>query len=251
MNVDKITRMEPNGPDEAGLETWPEMDAADLDSPVPVQHGHLYYHDEAVGLEIGVWDCTPFTSKMGPYSVDEFMYLLEGSVTIEQEDGTSTTVSAGQSFYIPKGLVCRWVQTEYVRKYFVILGLPNGKAHDDPASFGVICPKAGDKVEPIEIKDTSLILGAVPEQHIRSYYEDTSGQLSLGQWHSTPFERPVFEFNRFELMVILEGEARISDGAGNEQKFKAGEVAFVPKGAAYKWQNDEFVSKIYCTFEPN
>jgi hypothetical protein len=251
MNVDKITRFSFDGPNEAGLEEWEAMDVADLDSEIPVQRGYLYYNDEKLGFKAGVWDCTPFSSKMAPYPCDEFMHVLEGSITIEQEDGVSTTVSPGESFAIPKGLVCRWVQTKYVRKFFMISNNVGGKVHENPAQYGVICPRTDDPVSPIVIKGTSLIIGGIPEQQINNYYTDATGQFTVGLWHSTPFERPVYEFDRFDLMMITKGVATISDGAGDDQVFKAGEAAFVPKGAQYKWMNDEPVSKIYCAFTPN
>lgn len=250
MNVNKVTRFEFNGPTDTGLVESEVMDAADLDSVVPVQREHVYYNDEELGFSAGVWDCTPFTTKMGPYPFDEFMHILEGSVTIEQEDGTSTIITAGESFVIPKGLVCRWVQTEYIRKYFMIYANKNGPVHNNPEQFGVIVPKADDPVTPIIIEDTSLFLGPIPEQQRHSYYTDATDQFSLGIWHSEPFERPVYEFDHFDLMIIIKGVATVSDGAGNDQVFKAGEAVFVPKGAPYKWQNDEPVSKIFCAFRP-
>jgi len=250
MNVDKITRFNLDGPNGSDLVEWPAMDAANLESDVPVQRGYFYLNDENLGLKVGLWDCTPFTSIMRPYPVDEFMHLLEGSLTIEQEDGTATTVSAGDTFAIPKGLVCRWVQTEHVRKFFMISSNTDGETHDNPAQFGVMCPKASDPVTPIVITDTSLILGAVPEQHRHAYYTDKTGQFSVGIWHSEPFERPVYEFDHYDLMYIVKGVATVSDGAGDDQVFKAGEAVFVPKGAPYKWKNDEFVTKIFCAFTP-
>ncbi|MBT4889454.1 MAG: DUF861 domain-containing protein [Rhodospirillales bacterium] len=246
MNVDKITGFDPD----VELEDWGPMDEADLETPSPVQRGHFYYNDEDIGIMAGVWDCTPFTGKMAPYAVEEFMYVIEGSIIMELEDGSKTTISAGESFIIPKGLVCRWIQNEYVKKHFVIFGNENAKAHDNPAQFGIITPKANDPVVENKNVDPSMIIGAVPVQHGLSYYTDASEQFTVGMWHSQPFERPAFEFNHFDLMIIVEGVATVSDGAGDDQVFKAGDAVFVPKGAQYKWKNDEFVSKIYCAFSP-
>ena len=248
MNVDSITRFEFDGPD--GLTEWDPLDPADYESGEPVQRGHLYFNDEKLGLMVGVWDCTPNVGKMEAYGVDEFMYVLEGSVTMELEDGTSVTISTGESFVVPKGLKCKWIQTEYMRKFFVIFDNANTKAHDNPEQFGIILPNAADPVTSIKIDDTSQFLGAVPAQHEHDYFADASGQFLVGMWNSEAFERDVAPFNRYELMCILEGSVTMSDGAGNEQVFKAGDVAFVPKGAPYKWKSDEFVSKFYCIFMP-
>ena len=40
----------------------------------------------------------------------------------------------------------------------------------------------------------------------------------------------------------------ISDGAGGEQVFKAGDTFFIPKGAVVGWKSTEYVRKIFCIF---
>ena len=54
-----------------------------------------------------------------PYGVDEFMFFLEGSVTLTSADGTVTTVNAGEAVTIPKEWTGRWETAGY-RKIWVI-----------------------------------------------------------------------------------------------------------------------------------
>ena len=54
-----------------------------------------------------------------PYGVDEFMFFLEGSVTLTSADGTVTKVSAGEGVTIPKEWTGTW-ETEGYRKIWVI-----------------------------------------------------------------------------------------------------------------------------------
>jgi uncharacterized cupin superfamily protein len=54
-----------------------------------------------------------------PYGVDEFMFFLEGSVTLTSSDGTVTKVSAGEGVTIPKEWTGTW-DTEGYRKIWVI-----------------------------------------------------------------------------------------------------------------------------------
>ena len=63
MTSASIWRFEPNGPVKSGLTRWPNMAAIDLESSVPVQHGHEYLKDSERGLTAGVWDCTAFTRR--------------------------------------------------------------------------------------------------------------------------------------------------------------------------------------------
>ena len=54
-----------------------------------------------------------------PYGVDEFMFFLEGSVTLTSADGSVTTVHAGEGVTIPKEWIGRWETAGY-RKIWVI-----------------------------------------------------------------------------------------------------------------------------------
>lgn len=124
-----LKRIENDGPEGSGLEIWPPMDVSNLVSGEPVQKGHLCDEDESEDYSVGVWDCTAFVDQPGPYPVDEFMLLLEGSVVMAMPDGEEITVSAGEAFVIPKGLDCQWKMPETVRKIFMILdGASPGQA---------------------------------------------------------------------------------------------------------------------------
>lgn len=54
-----------------------------------------------------------------PYGVDEFMYFLEGSVTLTSADGTVQTIDAGEAVTIPKEWTGIW-DTEGYTKIWVI-----------------------------------------------------------------------------------------------------------------------------------
>lgn len=54
-----------------------------------------------------------------PYGVDEFMYFLEGGVTLTSTDGTVQTISAGEAVTIPKEWIGTW-DTDGYTKIWVI-----------------------------------------------------------------------------------------------------------------------------------
>lgn len=54
-----------------------------------------------------------------PYGVDEFMYFLEGGVTLTSSDGTVTEVKTGEAVTIPKEWTGIWDTNGY-RKIWVI-----------------------------------------------------------------------------------------------------------------------------------
>ena len=66
-----------------------ELDQADFQSALPEQHLHVYFDDEELGLNAGVWTTTDMQEAFGPYPGDEFMVILEGKVAMMDADGIS------------------------------------------------------------------------------------------------------------------------------------------------------------------
>jgi uncharacterized cupin superfamily protein len=250
MTATTIVRLEPTGPAGKGLERWPDMPAAELASGTPVQHGCYYLNDAAHGLSVGVWDCTAFTSKPMSYPVNEFMILLEGAVTILEKNGRETTVRAGESFVLPKGLDCTWRQTGHVRKFFVIFDDASGTAPRDAAALAVLRPDPKGTLSPSPAPAADMLLSPVPSQQGHQCFADATGQWSVGVWASTPYHRKTIPFPRHELMHILEGSVTLTDGAGTPHRFQAGDTFLVPLGTLCDWKSTENLRKIYCIFQP-
>jgi uncharacterized cupin superfamily protein len=57
--------------------------ASDVKSGSPRQRGRTYSDAPDIRLSAGVWDCTALEGTMA-LPVDEFMILLEGSVTVTE-----------------------------------------------------------------------------------------------------------------------------------------------------------------------
>jgi len=248
MTEPRIMRMEPNGPAGVGMTEWDTIPPEALTAGTPVQRGFVYHDDAKNGLTAGVWDCTPMTAKPGPYEVNEFMVVLEGAVTIVDQHGGEETIRAGEAFVIPKGMPSTWRQPEYIRKFYVIFDDASGLAPEDPSALRVIRPRPDDGLAEIEV-DTSIgFVGDAPTQHAQCYFTDMTGQMTVGQWQSTPFERAPGPFPRHELMHLLEGSVTLTDGDGVEHHFSAGDTLFVPRGAVCGWKSSETVRKFYCIF---
>jgi uncharacterized cupin superfamily protein len=202
---------------------WDAIDPAGLEAENPVQRGHIYHQDEALGYMAGVWDCTAMTGKLEPYAVHEFMFLLEGSVIMVLEDGVEITVNAGEAFVIPKGLVCQWKQPGYVRKVFMIFEDPGAPAADDVAKLGIILPRS-----PVE-------------------YRDPSGRMIVGVRDSAPFDGEMRSHPHHELAHLLEGAVTITGGDGASQTFEAGDTFYIPQGAVCGWQSSGSVTALYAS----
>jgi uncharacterized cupin superfamily protein len=70
------------------------------------------------------------------------------------------------------------------------------------------------------------------------YYAGADGS-SVGVWETQPYTAPNFHKTKYaELMVFLKGNVTLTTPTGQMERFKAGEVALVPKGIEYKWSSD-------------
>lgn len=242
--------LEPHGPEDGGLVQWEKIADEGLTAGTPVQRGHNYFEDDTSQLSAGVWDCTPMTTVLEPYSVNEFMLVLEGSVTIVQADGVAETFGAGDCFVIPKGLPCSWQQTEYIRKFYVIFDDSSGATSPEPDSLRVIRVNLQDAMPSIGEQDVARYIGEVPEQHVSNVFEDPTGQLDVGLWDTTEMHTRAQPFARNELMHLLEGEVTLTNGDGVQHTFHAGQTFLVPRGMSYQWDSTGYVRKVYCIFQP-
>ncbi len=127
MTENTIIRLNGNGPERTGLTSWkwPYPASGDGESEKvidgdPVEIGYNYFSNYTGQLTAGVWECTPYTSQIDSYPVDEFCFILSGKVVITDADGRAETFKAGECFVIPKGLKCTWHMPETVRKFYVI-----------------------------------------------------------------------------------------------------------------------------------
>ena len=54
-----------------------------------------------------------------PYGVDEFMYFLEGGVTLTSSDGTKQVINAGEAVTIPKEWTGVWDTDGYMKIWVI------------------------------------------------------------------------------------------------------------------------------------
>ena len=115
-----VIRLDRDGPEGTGLTFWGHLENENVIEGDPTEFGHNYFTDETGQLTAGVWECTPCTSQIDSYPVDEFCCILSGTVVITDGDGHAETFKAGDCFVIPKGTTCTWHMPETTRKYYVI-----------------------------------------------------------------------------------------------------------------------------------
>jgi uncharacterized cupin superfamily protein len=231
----------------AKMEQWPDFPESEIASGSRSQRGHVWIDDKVCGLSAGIWEAEANVSHWMNYPVNEFMVVLEGEVVIVTETG-ETGIGSGQSFVIPKGLYCRWTQTGKVKKFFVIFDDSSGAVNPEPLQVVKINPKV--KLEPSTPPPTDMLLSPVPTQNAHEYFEDATGQFTIGVWDTTGYHRKLIDFPRHELMHLLEGSVTFTDNKGATQTFKKGDTFFVPLGTPNSWKSEGYLRKIYCIFLP-
>ncbi len=112
-----IQVLDPN----ADLAVMDNTDPFVIEGDAPVQKNHTNFTNDAGNFFTGTWESGPMVSKMLPFPTHEFVRMLEGEVTITEEDGTSQTFGADDCFFVPKGTVCSWEIKSHVKKHYAIL----------------------------------------------------------------------------------------------------------------------------------
>ena len=237
-----------DGDPQTGLQPWEPIAAENLVSGSPLHNGHIYFSTSGDRLTAGVWDAPAHVEQRDAYPVDEFMVLLEGSLGIENEDGSTQTFHAGEGFFIPKGAVLQWQQSEYLRKFWVIHDNPESQATAADLTAQLVDPAA--RLTPITGLEQAAFESDIPQMGLLSLYQDPDSKFHVGVWDCSPMKRIPSTFERTELMHILEGSGSITNADGVVFEFKAGDTFLVPIGMGYLWQNHEYVKKLFCSYIP-
>ncbi|WP_028206460.1 cupin domain-containing protein [Paraburkholderia nodosa] len=102
------------------LETSGTPSAELLLTPAPLCRNFTDYRSADGEFVCGTWDSTPYQRSAMFYHHCELMYLLEGSVTFEDEAGRTATFGRGDIFLVEQGARCSWDSREHVAKVYAI-----------------------------------------------------------------------------------------------------------------------------------
>ncbi len=79
-------------------------------------------HSGDVLVQIGVWEAGAGKSILKNFPFTEYVLMISGSVIVTEEDGTSRSFVAGDTFVIPKGWSGVWDVQERMKKQIVRIG---------------------------------------------------------------------------------------------------------------------------------
>ncbi len=87
--------------------------------PAPECRSENVFVDEGTEFRSGTWDSTPYHRIVRPHRVNEFMYLLDGSVRFATPDGSVLSVGTGDAIFVPHGVSVGWESKDRVAKIYV------------------------------------------------------------------------------------------------------------------------------------
>jgi uncharacterized cupin superfamily protein len=121
MTQPTVTRLEADGPADSGLQPCQFVDPSTVIEGTAIETAHNYFTDVTGKITAGVWECSAYTERMEGYAVDEYCYVLKGSLVITVDGEEPQTFTEGDAFMIQRGTKGIWHQPETFRKYYVII----------------------------------------------------------------------------------------------------------------------------------
>ncbi|MCO5397541.1 cupin domain-containing protein [Ralstonia soli] len=91
--------------------------------PAPQCRSDNVFTNEPTQYRAGTWDSTSYHRIVRPHPVNEFMYVLDGSVRFaspDDPDGSALSVSTGDAIFVPQGTAIGWESTARVAKFYVV-----------------------------------------------------------------------------------------------------------------------------------
>lgn len=76
--------------------------------------GHFLSYSKNGSFSV-IWDCSAGRFNWF-YTLDETVYVIEGSVILKGADGMQRRVSAGDTVHFPAGSHAEWTVEKYIRK---------------------------------------------------------------------------------------------------------------------------------------
>jgi uncharacterized cupin superfamily protein len=210
-------------PDALHLEPL-ELDPADFQSPLPVQHYALVHEDEGIGLAVGIWDTTTMQESFGPYPGDEFITVLDGRFTmVDAGQAVLATAAAGDSMTFRNATPSSWKQEGYLRKIYLVLKDEEGGPPPGPAEQGFRVLTADSLPQAVPGTD-----GVAREVVFRN----RTGRMTVTLCAFPALEGPLEPCPTHRLIRVLRGTLTLASPDGQAERFAAGAHLFLPRGTS-------------------
>ena len=92
--------------------------------PTPQCRSDNVFTDDGAQYLAGTWDSTPYHRIVRAHRLNEFMYLLAGSVRFAAPDGSVLSAGTGDALFVPQGAPIGWESSDRVAKFYVCQTVP-------------------------------------------------------------------------------------------------------------------------------
>ena len=201
--------------------------------------GYSYYQSaERPAVSSGIFQVDPMDVDF-TLTFSEFIYVLEGAVTLRDAGGREETFGPGEAVVIPRGVPVHWRQSEPMREVFVTFDADPAATAPAASTFVRI-----DTAAPLP----SLEGGARGRVALRAL--DGSSVMV----HELDAGAPILDVGSgadyHQLMIVLEGSAAVTDATGREGRIDAGDVALLPSTVPIRIRPTARLRRIVVAFDP-
>lgn len=209
-----------------------DLASVDVEGDNEVRSHNYYTSERNDRITSGVWEAAQLVSEPYMTKYSEFIYLLDGSLTLIDGDGREETFHAGDAALIPRGMMVTWKQPEKLRKYWVIFD------HETAETTTAVASEPTPTFIRLDSDGPAGVGLKGKGQTISHQYYAGNSRSTVGVWETAPHKPADFHTAEFaELMIFLKGTVTLVEPDG-EQTFGPGDVALVPKGTEFKWSSD-------------
>jgi len=215
------------------------------------------------GLVVDVADYDRVTLQLTNWPVDEFVYLLEGTVELTDSKGIKRVYGPTDAFVMPKGFSGTWTQPSSVKYVAVTHRSPSSRP---PAARGV-----GVKTKPVSIvpigssildrmkKRMTVLESWEPYLKVRQgeptrylevpLYASSDQQFKVQAERFEAVDIDLLEWPIDELFHIVHGQLVLDVGDGTTRVFGPGDTFVMPKGFSGHWHETDTVDLITADYE--
>lgn len=173
----------------------------------------------------------------------EMISVVAGRLTLTAAGAAPLVLEAGQGVVIGQGTALR---IDAGAGATFVFCTATGSTSAVPGLTPLV---AEANFKPSTPPPTETLLGETPDCRSDNVFTDASTRYRAGTWDSTPYHRIIRPHRLNELMHLLDGDVRFEAPDGSALTAGAGDVLFVPKGAAIGWESKNRVAKFYVVQE--
>lgn len=198
----------------------------------PMRYGKTLFDGEkfTVSVAAGNGPNNKEVLEIESFPIQEFCYLINGSVTFISKDGRSDTFQTGDFFVIPLGWTGTMI-TQGNHLYQVLLVISKERGEPIPGAFPII-------VNPTYMSGLGLDVSSFPpagpdaESNRKTIWNGSELDITIMDVESNSGD---FTDMSEEFVYVLNGSATLTQVGGAPQTFYTGDFFVVPEGWDGNW----------------